>query len=176
MVSLLDNGSCFRKVAPNTRSSEKSRIACRDQVSGCMANAPTAELKGPLLYSSPPVATSRSAGPVCHQVARQPGTGFHLCGNPTSPPCGAHGISACCAAIRLCVVFGAGRGGRTAHACTRATRAYGVYVAPIPTCSAWIATAAQKLWSPGSPRPLPSPMLGAASRGSWGPARLLSLL
>jgi hypothetical protein len=54
MVSLLDNGSCFRKVAPNTRSSEKSRIAFRDDVSGCMANAPPAEQKGPLLYSSPP--------------------------------------------------------------------------------------------------------------------------
>jgi hypothetical protein len=122
------------------------------------------------------MATSRVVAPVCHPVPSRPGTGSHLCGNPTSPPCGAHGISACAAAIRLCVVFAAGRGSRMAHAHTGATCVYGVYAVPIPTCSAWIATAAQKLWSPGSPRPPRSPMLGAASRGPWGSARLLSLL
>ena len=177
MVSLLNNGSCFRKVAPNTRSSEKTRINRRDQESRCIA----ATLPGSgecirrcTLHRR--MATSRVVAPVCHPVPSRPGTGSHLCGNPTSPPCGAHGISACAAAIRLCVVFAGGRGSRMAHAHTGATCVYGVYAVPIPTCSAWIAAAAQKLWSPGSPRPPRSPMLGAASRGPWGSARLLSLL
>lgn len=46
MVSLLDNGSGFRKVAPNTRSSEKPRITGPDHVSGCMADAASWRAKG----------------------------------------------------------------------------------------------------------------------------------
>jgi hypothetical protein len=42
------------------------------------------------------------AAPVCHPASRRPGTGPHLCGNPTRPPCGAHAISACGEAILLC--------------------------------------------------------------------------
>lgn len=47
---------------------------------------------------------------------------------------------------------------------------------PITTSSGWIAAAAQKLWSPGSSKSRPSPMLGAASRGPRALTRLLSLL
>jgi len=49
------NGSCFRKVAPNTRSSEKPRFTCRNRVFRCMADVLFAARAGPaLLYSSPP--------------------------------------------------------------------------------------------------------------------------
>lgn len=47
---------------------------------------------------------------------------------------------------------------------------------PIPTSSGWIASAAHKLWSPGSSGLSRSPMLGAASRGLKGRSRPLSLL
>lgn len=54
MVSLLHNGRCFRKVAPNTRSSEKPGITGLDHGSGCIAGAAPGGRKDPLLYSSPP--------------------------------------------------------------------------------------------------------------------------
>lgn len=97
----LDNGSCFRKVAPNTRSSEKTRIHCRDQASGCMAGALPDGRSGPrgrVRFGAPGVSAarpvaSRVVGSVCHPVPGQPRTGPHLCRSRTAPPCGAHGIS-----------------------------------------------------------------------------------
>lgn len=196
MVSLLDNGSCFRKVAPNTRSSEKSRITGRDHVSGCIGGRATWRAKGPIavLFTAGVIA-SWTGAPVCHSAFPCPGTSPHLCGSPTSPPRGAHGISACAAAIRLCRngcgrvrakpsdgvppgVCGAGVVRPVArHLRLRARHAGTASMyEPIPTSSGWIAAAAQKLWSPGSRGPWSSPMLGAASWGARGPARLLSLL
>lgn len=196
MVSLLDNGSCFRKVAPNTRSSEKSRITGRDHVSGCIGGRATRRAKGSIaVLFTAGVITSWTGAPVCHPAFPCPGTSPHLCGSPTSPPRGAHGISACAAAIRLCgngsgrapgedVRSGAsvGAGDGVARLVARHLRLRARHAGPasmyepIPTSSGWIAAAAQKLWSPGSRGPWSSPMLGAASWGARGPARLLSLL
>lgn len=182
MVSLLNNGSCFRKVAPNTRSSEKSRIGYRGHVSGCMANVAPAGQMSPLLYSSPPTCRPRGLPPqsaIRHPVDRGPAP---ICAGiprplPVAPTVSPHVSQRYGCASRVAVrrCGGAAVWPYGTCQCMRDTRTACMYK-PIPTSSGWIATAAQKLWSPGSSGPWRSPMLGAASRGPWGSARLLSLL
>lgn len=150
MVSLLDNGSCFRKVAPNTRSSEKSRITRRGHVSGCMASATPGGQKRPLLYSSPPRNDLLGRCPSLPSGIRS------TCNRPSSVR-ESHDLSLRCPRYpRMCL------GGTAVHArvptwrCCRTAcglrarhaRTVCMYE-PIPTSSGWIAAAAQKLWSRG---------------------------
>lgn len=177
MVSLLDNGSCFRKVAPNTRSSEKVRIALLDLVSGCMADAALSRHKRPLLYSSPPEWRPRGCRPSLPSAFPPTGNGPPSAREPHVPSLWRPRY------LRMCrsgtsvrpVYRSCGTGAWHMPMLARHARMACMY-GPIPTCSGWIAAAAQKLWSPGSSSPRPSPMLGAASRGTRGLLRLLSLL
>lgn len=164
MVSLLDNGSSFRKVAPNTRSSEKARIIGRDRVPGCMANAVPRGQKRPLLYPSPPGVTLVKCGPVCHPEPLPPGTGplprgksyaFSLW-RPRYLPTRRDETG-----VRPGHRRAARARGERWCPCRHAT---GWMYGPIPTSSGWMATAAQKLWSPRSWVARSSPMLVLASR------------
>jgi hypothetical protein len=169
MVSLLDNGSCFRKVAPNTRSSEKSRFTWRDHVSGCMSTAAPGGQMGPFCTLRRRVMTSwvlpqsairhpahREAAPICAGVARP------LSVAPTVSPHVSQRYG--------CVRGSSGAAMVARHMPVRARHArVACMYEPIPTSSGWIAAVAQKLWSPGSSGPRRSPMLGAASRGPRGP-------
>lgn len=103
-------------------------------------------------------ATSWAGAQVCHPEPRQPGT---------DPRCARFSPY-----LRM---FLSGMAVRHMSIPVRHARTRWMY-GPIPTSSGWIAAVAQKLWSPGSPAPRTSPMLGAASRGSRALTRLLSLL
>lgn len=225
MVSLLDNGSGFRKVAPNTRSSEKPWITGPDHVSGCMADAASwrAEELAVVLFTAG-AADVWAGASVCHPSSRPSGPGagpvreshrsslrrsryLRMRPRGASPRARVDGrqmkaVTVCArtagargtlprvravgftqARRRLHSVVTRVRSGRD-HAVSRtlgvtagqrcvraptATRDTSCMYEPSPTCSGWMSSAAQKLWSPVSSDARRSPMLGAASRGSCGP-------
>jgi hypothetical protein len=135
---------------------------------GVLVAALPAGQTGHLLYSSPPRsppgwrprgARTQSAivGPRAREAA-PPSSGaarpLPVSGTSSPQRAGAFGVHLCaaCRPRRR-------HGSRAVFPLWRATRVSASMYEPIPTCSGWIAAAAQKLWSPRSPEAPRSPML-----------------